>query len=137
MIRKLVGEGIRNVKEMQRALRLYVKTDLFADQQLPPLNSRRFFPEERDIRNHIYNATSQLRMSKVDQENVPLLIENWQKAKQDDFFLIRGYGRSPAADSTWHPFYNEHRDNISEVCLTTVLGSSCNKFDRKKLQLIN
>ena len=70
MIRKLVGEGIRNVKEMQRALRLYVKTDLFADQQLPPLNSRRFFPEERDIRNHIYNATSQLRMSKVDQENV-------------------------------------------------------------------
>ena len=137
MIRKLVGEGIRNVKEMQRALRLYVKTDLFADQQLPPLNSRRFFPEERDIRNHIYNATSQLRMSKVDQENVSLLIENWQKIKQDDFFLIRGYGRSPAADSTWHPFYNEHRDNISEVCLTTVLGSSCNKFDRKKLQLIN
>ena len=137
MIRKLVGEGIRNVKEMQRALRLYVKTDLFADQQLPPLNSRCFFPEERDIRNHIYNATSQLRMSKVDQENVSLLIENWQKTKQDDFFLIRGYGRSPAADSTWHPFYNEHRDNISEVCLTTVLGSSCNKFDRKKLQLIN
>ena len=132
MIHKLAGEGIRNVKEMQRALRLYVKTDLFADQQLPPLNSRRFFPEERDIRNHIYNATSQLRMSKVDQENVSLLIENWQKTKQDDFFLIRGYGRSPAADSTWHSFYNEHRDNISEVCLTTVLGSSCNKFDRKK-----
>ena len=58
MIRKLVGEGIRNVKEMQRGLRFYVKTDLFADQQLPPLNSRRSFPEERDIRNHIYNATS-------------------------------------------------------------------------------
>ena len=131
MIRKLVGEGIRNVKEMQRALRLYVKTDLFDDQQLPPLNSRRFFPEERDIRNHIYNATSQLRMSKVDQENVSLLIENWQMTKQNNFFFFRGYGRSAAADSTWHPFYNEHGDNISEVCLTTVLGSSCNKFDRK------
>ena len=103
MIHKLVGEGIRNVKEMQRALRLYVKTDLFADQQLPPLNSRRFFPEERDIRNHIYNATSQLRMSKVDQENVLLLIENWQKNKQDTFFLFRSYGRSTAADSTRHP----------------------------------
>ena len=70
MIGKLVGEGIRNFKEIQRALRLYLKTDTFADQQLPPLNGRRFFPEERDIRNHIYNTTSQLRMSKVDQENV-------------------------------------------------------------------
>ena len=131
MIRKLVGEGIRNVKEMQRALQLYVKTDLFADQQLPSLNSRRFFPEERDIHNHIYNATSQLWMSKLDQENVSLLIENWQKNKQHDFFLFRSYGRSAAADSTWHPSYNEHGDNISEVCLTTVLRSSCDKFDRK------
>ena len=77
MIRKRFGEGIRNVKEMQRALRFYVKTDLFIYQKLTPLNSRRFFPEERDIRNHIYNATSQLRISKKDQENVSLLIENW------------------------------------------------------------
>ena len=77
MIRKRFGEGIRNVKEMQRALWLYVKTDLFIYEKLTPLNSRLFFPEERDIRNHIYNATSQLRMSKKDQENVSLLIENW------------------------------------------------------------
>ena len=33
-------------------------------------------------------------------------------------------------DSIWHPFYNEHGD-ISEVCLTTVLGSSGDKFYRK------
>ena len=66
MIRKLFGEDIRNVKEMKRALQLDVETDLLADQQLPPLNSRWLFLEERDIRTHIYNATSQLRMSKVD-----------------------------------------------------------------------
>ena len=66
MIRKLFGEGIRNIKEMKRAVQLDVETDLLADQQLPPLNSRRLFLEERDIRTHIYNATSQLRMSKVD-----------------------------------------------------------------------
>ena len=107
-----------------------MKTDLFADQQIP-LNSRRFFPEERDICNPIYNATSQLWISKVDQEKVSLLIENWQKTKQDNFFLFRGYGRSATADSTWRPFYNEHGDNIFEVCLTTVLGSSWNKFNRK------
>ena len=106
MIRRLVGEGIRNVKDM------YVKADLFADQQLPPLNSRCFFPEERDIRNHIYNSTSQLWMSKVDQENVSLLIENWQMTKQNNFFFFRGYGRSAAADSTWHSFYNEDGDAL-------------------------
>ena len=33
-------------------------------------------------------------------------------------------------DSIWHSFYNEHGD-ISEVCLTTVLGSSGDKFYRK------
>ena len=65
----------------------------------------------------------------MDQENVSLLIENWQKTKQDDIFLFRGYGRSATVDSTWHLFYNEHGDNISEACLTTVPGSSWNKFD--------
>ena len=60
---------------MQRALRVYVKTELFGAEQLPPGNSRRFYPEERDIRNHMYNATSKLRMSKVNQEKVSLLIE--------------------------------------------------------------
>ena len=97
MIRKPVREGIPNVKEMQQALRLYVKTNLFVDQQLTPLNSRRSFPEEQDIRNHIYNPTSQVRMSKVNQENGSLLIENWQKNKQDDFFLFRCYGRNATA----------------------------------------
>ena len=60
---------------MQRALRVYVKTELFDAEQLPPGNSRRFYPEERYIRNHMYNTTSKLCMSKVDQENVSLLIE--------------------------------------------------------------
>ena len=60
---------------MQRALGVFVKTELFDADQLPPGNSRRFYPEERDIRNHMYNATSKLRMSKVNQEKVSLLIE--------------------------------------------------------------
>ena len=35
---------------MQRALGVFVKTELFDADQLPPGNSRRFYPEERDIR---------------------------------------------------------------------------------------
>ena len=40
MTDKLVGEGILNIKETQRALRLYVKTELFEGQPPPPINSR-------------------------------------------------------------------------------------------------
>ena len=40
MTEKLVGEGILNIKETQRALRLYVKTELFEGQPPPPINSR-------------------------------------------------------------------------------------------------
>ena len=79
MIHKLVGEGIRNIKEMQRALRLYVKMELFEGQRPPPINSRRFYPEELYIRNYMYNATAKLRISKVDQENFAIKIENWEK----------------------------------------------------------
>lgn len=43
--------------------------------------------------------------------------------------MFQGYGRSSTADCTLHPFYNENGYKISEVCLTTILGFSCNKFN--------
>ena len=92
MTQKLVGEGIRNIKEMQRALRLHVKMELFEGHLPPPINSRRFYPEERDIRNHMYNAAAKLRMSKVDQENHAAKIENWEKRTSEDSFYFRAYG---------------------------------------------
>ena len=50
-------------------------------------------------------------MSKLDQENVSLLIEKWQKTNPGDLFFFRPYGSNISADSTWRPFYNEHCDN--------------------------
>ena len=92
MTHNLAGEGIRNIKEMKRALRLHVKTELFEGQPLPPINSRRFYPEELDIRNYMYNATAKLRMSKIDQENLAIKIENWEKSNSEDSFYFRAYG---------------------------------------------
>ena len=57
---------MKNTKEMQRALGVYVKMELFDAEQGPPGNSTRFYPEERGICNHMYNATPKLCMSKVD-----------------------------------------------------------------------
>ena len=95
----LVGEGLPHTKGMQRALRVYVKTKLFA-KQLPPGNSRRFYHEPRDICNHMVNAAKKLRMSKLDQENVSLLIEKWQKTNPGDLFLFQPYDTNISGDST-------------------------------------
>ena len=52
-IHRLVQDGIPNIKKMQRALRVYFKTEFFDAKQLPHGNSRRFYPEDRGIRNHM------------------------------------------------------------------------------------
>ena len=79
MTHKLVGEGIRNIKEMQRALRLYVKMELFEGQPLPLINSRCFYLEKLDIRNYMYNANAKLQVSKVVQENLEIKIKIGKK----------------------------------------------------------
>ena len=53
----LVGEGVKNVDEMKRHLRHFVKTDLFAGQTAPPppppaITNRRYYPRDVDVRNH-------------------------------------------------------------------------------------
>ena len=65
-IHQLVRDGMRNIKEMERALGVYVKTELFDAERSPPGNSTRFYPEGRGICNHMYNAAPKLCMSKID-----------------------------------------------------------------------
>ena len=83
--------------------------ELFEGQSPPPINSRRFYPEERYIRNHLYNVTAKLRMPEVDQENISIKIENWEKSNSEDSFYFRGYGdKIIFVNHIWRPFYNEH-----------------------------
>ena len=118
MTHKLVGEGIRNIKEMQRALRLYVKMELFEGQPLPLINSRRFYLEKLDIRNYMYNANAKLQVSKVVQENLEIKIKNWEKCSSEDSFYFCAYGdEATSIDRKWQPFCNEHGGNISGVSM--------------------
>ena len=64
-IHQLVRDGLRNIKEMQRALGVHFKM-LFDAEQLPPGNSTRFYPEERANCNHMCNAALKLCVPKVD-----------------------------------------------------------------------
>ena len=118
MTHKLVGEGIRNIKEMQRALRLYVKMELFEGQPLPLINSRCFYLEKLDIRNYMYNANAKLQVSKVVQENLEIKIKNWEKCSSEDSFYFCAYGdEATSIDHKWRPFCNEHGGNISGVSM--------------------
>ncbi|XP_057308166.1 calcium-responsive transcription factor-like [Hydractinia symbiolongicarpus] len=89
-IHALVGQGVRQVKEMERHIKIYVQNELFCDKMLPSPTNRRFFPTRRDITNHMYISTTKLRLSKIDQENLALKIEQWKKQAPTDNFFFRG-----------------------------------------------
>lgn len=95
-IHTLVDEGVKRVDEMKRHLRHYVKNDLFAGQNPPPITNRRYHPKDVDIRNHMYKATVKQMLSKVDQENLEGKINKWKQEDPEDLFFFRPCTLSPA-----------------------------------------
>lgn len=91
-IYQLVGEGVRQVREMQRHIRIFVKTEMFRSSKLPPSTSRRYHPKKKDLRNHMYKAAIKLKFSKLDQENLEQKVKEWQQQAPQDKFFFRGYG---------------------------------------------
>ncbi|XP_065657446.1 calcium-responsive transcription factor-like isoform X2 [Hydra vulgaris] len=59
-IEEYVMEGVFNVREMKRLLRIAVN-DIFEKANLPPPNNRRFFPRVDTIRSHIVKIKQKLR----------------------------------------------------------------------------
>ncbi|CAB3999988.1 Calcium-responsive transcription factor [Paramuricea clavata] len=90
-INDLVGEGVRNVGEMKRHLKIYVKDDLFRGKKQPERNNRRYFPKPKTIKNHMYNATIKSRLSMMDQDNVQQLADKWREQHPNDKFYYRQY----------------------------------------------
>ena len=64
---------------------------MFKDQTVPVQTSRRFYPSNVTVRNHIYMATVCLRFSKIDQINLEKKIEEWKKECPSDSFYYRKY----------------------------------------------
>ena len=61
--------------------------------RVPPTTMRRYHPKKKDIRNHMYTAVTKLRLSKLDQENLALSIDEWKVQRPSDLFYFRGYGQ--------------------------------------------
>ena len=86
-IQELVGEGVRNIREMEGAINVFVKNDIFQGESLPPRTSGHFFPERRNLQNHMCRASVKLRFSKIDQENLSMKVDIWRKEKAKDTFF--------------------------------------------------
>ena len=91
-IHELVQEGIRAPHEMERHIKMYVKTELFSGNTAPSKSNRRFYPKRSDIRSHIFRAITKHRFSKIDQENVFSQIKKWKVEYPSDRFFFRSYG---------------------------------------------
>ncbi|XP_033096346.1 uncharacterized protein LOC117100667 [Anneissia japonica] len=85
-VKRQVLNGVQRVGEMKRHLKRFVDEVLTHElpQRPSPLN-RRFFPENKDIGNYICAAIKEMRLSKLDQENLELNSEIW-KDENNVFF---------------------------------------------------
>ena len=76
-IESLVSEGTVDGHTIQKVLKEYVNTTM---RDNPPcITDRAYFPTLQDINNHVTKAKSALQLSKLDQQNLHLKIQEWKK----------------------------------------------------------
>ncbi len=96
-IAELVQKGINNTREMQRHLQLFVE-QMFAGKVQPRHSSRKFFPNRRTVRHHIYRCMKNCQRSRLDQDNLQELVREWQEKDSGAHIYLRR--RTDTADDT-------------------------------------
>lgn len=116
-IHQLVGEGVKNVKEMKKHIAIFVKNDLFRGKQQPLKTNRRFNPSKNTIRNHMYKASVKLRFSKIDQANLEFKVNEWKEKNSADSFFFRGYGKvfEPTDEKILSDLVDDFSDSNEEI----------------------
>ena len=125
----LVSEGVRNVREMERHIRIYVKDELFPASELPSFENRQFYPRRQDIRSHMYIKATKNRLAKMDQENLQLKIDKWKQESPNDFLYSRSHGAVITNDGE----NGEDKGRDEDECVIKV--STLTVFSRKRKQL--
>ena len=91
-VNTLVGEGITEVREVKHALRHYVLHILFPDpNNRPSETNRAYYPTNTDIKNHVYSAKRAQELSKLDQDNLRLKIDQRKRDNPSTMFYYRPY----------------------------------------------
>ena len=87
-ISDLVFSNICDIYEIKKILRHYANTELSKELGFKPKDDdRAFYPDMCDIKNHVYKAKRALELSKIDQENLRLKVNNWRTNGSENKFF--------------------------------------------------
>jgi hypothetical protein len=101
----LVDNGIFNVGELKRNVRLFVK-QLLRGQTLPSLTvNRHFYPSRLDLRNMVYRQRQRCLQGLLDQEVVEKKVEHWKVERPDDTWIFRPSSSDSDAKTSLLLFY--------------------------------
>ena len=92
-IMEMVMSGMTDCAEIRRSLRYYVNNFLIKEIGRPHPYDRAFYPLKQDIANHISQAKRAIDLSKFDQENLYLKVEEWKRANPKSSFYFRPFGK--------------------------------------------
>lgn len=99
----MVEAGITDPTEIKHSLRYYVANYLSKEIGTKPHpGDRSFYPLNEDVSNHVSKAKRALDLSKYDQENLRLKIEQWQKDNPQSSFFFRPFCTAPQAEQATH-----------------------------------
>ena len=90
-ISELVASGITNIHELRKILQHYVQHDRSVATLNPSTTDRAFYPMLCDIKNHVCKAKKAFELSKLDQENLRLKMEDWKQSSPLSNFYFRPY----------------------------------------------
>ena len=97
----MVKSGISDTSEIKRCLKYHVDTIIAKDLNKKPMpGDRAFYPLHEDIRNHVSKAKKALELSKFDQQNLQLKMEEWKASNPDSSFFFRPYKTNHDAEGT-------------------------------------
>lgn len=88
-MKEFLKEGTIDPSKVQRALRSFVKSCMF--ENAPHPLDHAYYSTLNDIHNHIYQAKTALQLSKFDQQNLKLLIKDWQTTQPLSSHYFRPY----------------------------------------------
>ncbi|XP_014669716.1 PREDICTED: uncharacterized protein LOC106810784 [Priapulus caudatus] len=89
-IYELVGKGITRADEVKRCLDEFVERELFPTSAVRPKRTNRaYYPNRKDLQNHIGRAISASRYSHDDQESLKKKVEEWQASGSTANFFYR------------------------------------------------
>ena len=86
-IYELVTEGVTDIQDVKLALKHHV-LHVLCPETKPELTNRAYFPTTVDVHNHVYKAQRACQLSKLDQENLQLKIDQWRKDSPGSSFFF-------------------------------------------------